>query len=119
MLSQSINTEIIKGPNTITQSTLSKTFVLLLIEVHEIIINVSGIDTGGGGDIIVFAIEGIFFFFKGQIKPPILHNTRDGSEFMFLTLRTKVTSGRGLGDWVGLGEREEESHVYYEACLKT
>ena len=24
------------------------------------------------------------FFFKGQVKSSILHNTRDGSEFMFL-----------------------------------
>ena len=23
----------------------------------------------------------ILFFFKGQVKSPILHNTRDGSEF--------------------------------------
>ena len=37
MLSQSINTEIIKCPDTITQSTLSKTFALLLIEDHEMI----------------------------------------------------------------------------------
>ena len=23
----------------------------------------------------------ILFFFKGQVKSPVLHNTRDGSEF--------------------------------------
>ena len=28
---------------------------------------------GGGGD--------DSFFFKGQVKSPVLHNTRDGSEF--------------------------------------
>ena len=28
------------------------------------------------------------YFFKGQVKSPIHHNTRDGSEFMFLTLCT-------------------------------
>ena len=49
MLSQSINTKIIKWPDTITQSTLSKTFALLLIENHEMIDNFSGIDTEGGG----------------------------------------------------------------------
>ena len=50
--------------------------------------NFSGIDIEGewgGGDIMVFAIEGMrddsFFFFKGQVESPILHNTRDGSEF--------------------------------------
>ena len=48
MPSQSINTEII------TQSTLSKAFALLLIEVHEMIDNFSGADTDffcrlGGG----------------------------------------------------------------------
>ena len=58
MPSQSINTEIIKGPDTITQSTLSKTVALLRIEDHEII-NFSGIDKKGWGDIIVFAIESI------------------------------------------------------------
>ena len=40
MPSQSINTEI---------STLSKTFALLLIEDHEIINSLSGIDTEGVG----------------------------------------------------------------------
>ena len=41
--------------------------------------NFLGIDTdiggggGGGGD--------DSFFFKGQVKSPVLHNTRDGSEF--------------------------------------
>ena len=57
MLSQSINTEIIKWPDTITQSTLSKTFALLLIDDHELINSFSGIDTEGG--LMVFAIEGM------------------------------------------------------------
>ena len=30
---------------------------------------------GGGGD------DSFFFFFKGKVKFPVLHNTRDGSEF--------------------------------------
>ena len=46
--------------------------------------NFSGIDTEGGEDIMVchrrHAVM-ILFFFKGQVKSPILHNTRDGSEF--------------------------------------
>ena len=41
--------------------------------------NFLGIDTdiggGGGGGVM------ILFFFKGQVKSPVLHNTRDGSEF--------------------------------------
>ena len=28
----------------------------------------------------------IFIFYKGQVKSPILHNTRDGSEFYVLYL---------------------------------
>ena len=44
--------------------------------------NFSGIDTEGGT--LWFcrrrhAVR-ILFFFKGQVKSPILHNTRDGSE---------------------------------------
>ena len=31
------------------------------------------------------------FFFKGQVKSPILHNTGDGSEFMLL----RVGGGKG------------------------
>ena len=48
--------------------------------------NFSGIDTEGGGEgqygfcLRRHAVM-ILFFFKGQIKSPILHNTRDGSEF--------------------------------------
>ena len=53
--------------------------------------NFSGIDTewggggrGGGGHYGFchrrHAVM-ILFFFKGQVKSPILHNTRDGSEF--------------------------------------
>ena len=45
MPSQSINTEIIELPDTITQSTLSKAFSLLLIRVHEMIDYISGVDT--------------------------------------------------------------------------
>ena len=47
--------------------------------------NFLGIDTdiggrggtggGGGGGVM------ILLFFKGQVKSPVLHNTRDGSEF--------------------------------------
>ena len=84
MPSQSINTKIIKCPDTITQSTPSKTFALLLIEDHEMIDNFSGIDTVGGGH-YSFCRRGqaamILFFLKGQVKSPMLHNTRDGSEF--------------------------------------
>ena len=46
--------------------------------------NFLGIDTEGGTlDTMVVAIEcrDDSFFFKGQVKSPILHNTRDGSEF--------------------------------------
>ena len=59
MPSQSINTEIIKLPDTITQSSLSETFALLLIKDHEMIDNFSGIDTGEGGrgDIMFYAIK--------------------------------------------------------------
>ena len=46
--------------------------------------NFSGIDTEGGG-ILWFlpkkACSDDSFFFKGQVKPPTLHNTRDRSEF--------------------------------------
>ena len=41
--------------------------------------NFLGIDTdvggGEGGGVM------ILFFFKGQVKSPVLHNTSDGSEF--------------------------------------
>ena len=49
--------------------------------------NFSGIDTegGGGGGHYGFCHRRhavmILFFFKGQVKSPILHITRDGSEF--------------------------------------
>ena len=44
---------------------------------------------GGGGDtrqygfchIMRHAVMILFFYYKGQVKSPILHNTRDGSEF--------------------------------------
>ena len=42
--------------------------------------NFLGIDTDVGVMILSF--------FKGQVKSPVLHNTRDGSEFMFLTFHT-------------------------------
>ena len=45
MPSQSINTEMIKLPDTITPSTLSKAFALLLIGVYEMIDYFSGVDT--------------------------------------------------------------------------
>ena len=91
--------------------------------------NFSGIDTegggGGGGGHYGFCHRRlavmIFFFFKGQIKSPILHNTREGSEFY--VFRTICNLGRGLGLWVGWEEGVEESQgsmpAYYEACLKT
>ena len=63
----------------------------------------------------------ILFFFKGQVKSPIFHNTRDGQSSMFLTFRTICNLGGGLGLWVGWEEGEEESQgmpAYYEACLK-
>ena len=71
---------------------LSKTFALLLIEDHEMIDNFLGVDTegggGGGGDTGHFCFchimrhtVMILFFYEGQVKSPILHNTRDGSEF--------------------------------------
>ena len=54
--------------------------------------NFSEIDTEGGDYGFCHrrhAVMILFFFFKGQVKSPILHNnTRDGSEFMFLTFRT-------------------------------
>ena len=47
--------------------------------------NFSGIDTGGGGGHYGFCHRRhalmILFFFNGQVKSPILHNARDGSEF--------------------------------------
>ena len=66
-----------------------------------------------------------FFFYKGQVKSPILHNTRDGSEFYVPYLsHYYVILGGGLRLWVGWEEGKEESQggsipVYYEACLKT
>ena len=52
--------------------------------------NFLGIDIGGWGGttghygfchIMRHAVMILFFFYKGQVKSPILHNTRDGSEF--------------------------------------
>ena len=67
MPSQSINTDIIKLPDTITQRTLSKAFALLVIGVHEMIDWFSGVDDffcwggggGGGGTLKCFAREGL------------------------------------------------------------
>ena len=39
--------------------------------------NFLGIDTDVGGGMGVM----ILFIFKGQVKSPVLHSTRDGSEF--------------------------------------
>ena len=66
---------------------LSKAFVLLLIEDHEMIlfrlIQRGDGDTGHYGfcHIMRHAVMILSFFYKGQVKSPILHNTRDGSEF--------------------------------------
>ena len=66
-----------------------------------------------------------FSFFKGQVKFPVLHNTRDGSEFYVPYLsHLYIILGGGLRLWVGWEEGKEESQggfipVYYEACLKT
>ena len=38
-------------------------------------------DIGGGGRGGWGCGVMILFFFKGQVKSPVLHNTRDGSEF--------------------------------------
>ena len=62
MPSQSINTDIIKLPDTITQRTLSKAFALLVIGVHEMIDCFSGVDTDfffWGGTLKCFAREGL------------------------------------------------------------
>ena len=37
---------------------------------------------GGGGGVGVM----ILFFFKGQVKSPVLHNTSDGTEFYVPTI---------------------------------
>ena len=61
---------------------------------------------GGGGD--------DSFFLKGQVKSPVLHNTRDGSALPFALYEIL---GGGLRLWVGWEEGKEES--YCEACLKS
>ena len=87
--------------------------------------NFSGIDTEGGHYGFRHRRHAvmILFFFKGQVKSPILQNTRDGQSSMFLTFRTICNFGGGLGLWVRWEEGEEESQGsmpdYYEACLKT
>ena len=58
----------------------------------------------------------ILFFFKGQVKSPILHNTRDGSEYMFLTLCT-ICNFRGR-TW-GLGRvGEGDPRATYLSIMK-
>ena len=64
----------------------------------------------------------ILSFFKGLVKSPVLHNTRDGSEFYVPYLLHYL--GGGLRLWLGWEEGKEESKggsipVYYETCLKT
>ena len=67
----------------------------------------------------------ILFFFKGQVKSPILHNTKDAGSDCYVPYLSYyyVILGRGLGLWVGWKEGKEESQgsipVYYEDCLKT
>ena len=83
MLSQSINTEIIKCPDTITQSTLSKTFALLLIEDHEMI---EGLIQRGEGRHYGYchrrhAVMILFFLFKSTTQGM-------GQSSMFITFRT-------------------------------
>ena len=45
--------------------------------------NFLGMDTGHYGfcHIMRHAVMILFFFYKGQVKSPILRNTRDGSKF--------------------------------------
>ena len=53
------------------------------------------------------------FINKGQVKPPILHNTRDCSEFyvpyLSHSIYLKHFSGGEFGLWVKWEEGEEES----------
>ena len=51
----------------------------------------------------------ILFFFIGQVKSPILHNTRDVSDF-YVPYLSHDSNFRG-GLWVGWEEGEEESHT--------
>ena len=55
--------------------------------------NFLGFDTEGGGGghwtlwflpyNVACSDDSFFIFYKGQVKSPILHDTRDGSEFYF------------------------------------
>ena len=125
MPSQSINIEIIKC---FVTKYSSKTFALLLIEVHEMIDNFSGIDTeasGGWGGRYGFChrrhavVNPFFFFLKHRA---ILHNTRDGSDYVPYLSQATYNFRERNWLWVGWGEGEEESQgstpVYYEVCLK-
>ena len=133
MPSQSINTEIIKLPDTITQSSLSETFALLLIKDHEMIDNFSGIGTGeggrGGGEGRYYVLchrshaMMILFFLKDRSSLQYFIRQGKGQSSMSHTFRT-VCNFRGR-TWasgrVGGGEEESKGSipVFYEACLKT
>ena len=73
MPSQSINTEIIKGPDTITQSTLSKTFALLLIEDQGLIQRGGGGAGVGGGVPCVMKYWRLDLSIKKKSKKSALH----------------------------------------------
>ena len=69
--------------------------------------NFLGIETevGGGGTLDTGFCHRMrhavmIFFFKGQVKSPILHNTRNGSSSMFLTFRT-ICNFRGRTSALG------------------
>ena len=75
---------------------------------------------GEGGRVGVM----ILFFFKGQVKSPVLHNKGWVRVLCSLPFALCVILGGGLRLWVGWEEGKEESQggsipVYYEACLKT
>ena len=59
-------------------------------------------DVGGGG-----GGDDFFFFFKGQVKSPVLHNTRDGSEF-YVPFALYVILRGGFRLWEGWEEGKEE-----------
>ena len=64
--------------------------------------NFLGIDTEGGHWTLWFlpynaacSDDFLIFYYKGQVKFPILHNTKDGSKFTFRTICN--FRGRALG----------------------
>ena len=95
--------------------------------------NILGIDTEGGrGDTGHYGFchrmrhaVMILFFFKGQVKSPILHKHKGWVRVLCsLPFTLYVILGGGLQLWVGWEEGKEESQggsipVYYEAFLKT